>query len=221
MNRGILIAGNESPLFSALCVEASKRVEAHAAAFVPGDQTAETPQDQNAANGQILLDWNSSSPISARTLVLSALNKMERVDEAVLVCVPPAYRKTAEELSPAEIDKLIDSNIKGWFFLVRELSTLFRSQERGMLSLIVPELNTAAKDDVPDLIGPAAVSVFRSLAQRVLISSMNAPYGAMGFSSSEPGEESAFAAYVFKTVEEGRRNSGKWYKYGKLGLFGR
>jgi len=221
MTRGILIVGNESPLFSALCAEAAKRVETHAAALIPSSKTAEAQPDQNAADGRILLEWNSSSPISARTLVLSALNKMERIDDAVLVCVPPAYRKTAEDLSPAEIDRLIDSNIKGWFFLVRELSILFREKEQGMLSLVVPEINAGSKDDVPDLIGPAAVSVFRSFAQRVLLSSMNAPYSAMGFSSSDPGEESAFAAYIFKTMEEGRRNSGKWYKYGKLGIFGR
>jgi len=219
MTRGILIVGNESPLFSALCAEASKRVESYAAALIPSAKTAETPPDQNA-NGQILLEWNSSSPISARTLVLSALNKMERIDDAILVCVPPAYRQTAEDLSPAEIDRLIDSNIKGWFFLVRELSILFRNKEQGTLSLVVPEFNAGSKEDVPDLIGPAASSVFRSFAQRLLLSSMNAPYSAMGF-SSEPGEESAFAAYIFKTMEEGKRNSGKWYKHGKLGIFGR
>jgi hypothetical protein len=39
----------------------------------------------------------------------------------------------------------------------------------------------------------------------------------IGF-SSEGGEENAFAAYVFKNIEEGKRNSGKWNKYGKLGF---
>ncbi len=90
-----------------------------------------------------------------------------------------------------------------------------------MLTLVVSEVNSGSKEDVPDLIGPAAVSVFRSFAQRVLASSATAPYGVMGFSSSEPGEESAFATYIFKTLEEEKRNSGKWYKYGKLGFFGR
>jgi len=146
---------------------------------------------------------------------------MERIDEAVLVCVPPFFRKTAEELSPVEIDKFIDGNIKSWFFLVRELATLFNNTKQGMLSLIVSEVNAGSKDDVPDLFGPAAVSAFRSFAQRVLISSLTASYNAMGFSYSEPGEENAFAAYVFKTMEVGKRNSGKWYKYGKLGIFGR
>jgi NAD(P)-dependent dehydrogenase (short-subunit alcohol dehydrogenase family) len=221
MNRGILIAGNESPLFSAFCLETSKRTESYAAACIQYEKTAETPQESGLAGKQLLLEWNSSSPIAVRTLVLSAVNRMERIDNAVLICAPPSYRKTAEELSPAEIDTLIDSNIKGWFFLVRELTTVFRSQNGGTLSFIVSDLPTGAKEDIPDIIGPAAAAVFRAFAQRVLTSSAAAPYNVMGFSSSEPGEENAFAAFVFKIMEDEKRNSGKWHKYGKLGLFGR
>jgi hypothetical protein len=44
----------------------------------------------------------------------------------------------------------------------------------------------------------------------------------MGFSTPEAGEENAFAAYVFKTMEEGKRNSGKWHKHGgKFAFLGR
>jgi NAD(P)-dependent dehydrogenase (short-subunit alcohol dehydrogenase family) len=181
----------------------------------------ETQPEQDLANKQILLEWNSSSFISVRTLILSTINRIGRIDEAVLVCVPPFFRKTAEELSPVEIDRFIDNNIKSWFFLVRELATLFNHNKQGMLSLVVSEVNAGSKDDGPDLFGPAAISAFRSFAQRVLISSLTTSYNAMGFSYSEPGEENAFAAYVFKTMEAAKRNSGKWYKYGKLGLFGR
>jgi NAD(P)-dependent dehydrogenase (short-subunit alcohol dehydrogenase family) len=219
MGRGILIAGNESPLFSALCLETSMRTKTFAASRIQGD-TAEKPIDPALADRQIMLEWNSASPIAARTLVLSAINKLERIDDAVLVCAPPSYRKTAEDLAPVEIDALIDNNIKGWFFLVRELATVFRAQSRGTLSFIVSDFQTGAKEDIPDLIGPASAAVFRSFAQRVLTSSAAAPYNVMGFSSQEPGDETAFAAFVFKTMEEGR-NSGKWHKYGKLGIFGR
>ena len=231
MNRGIIIVGNTSSLFSALCTEAAKRVEKYALAFIP---RAADPLHSNEAlhisearpDRQIVLEWNPPSPVSAKTLVLSALNKMDHIDDAVLVCVPPAYRKTPEEFSAAEIDGLIDCNIKGWFFLVRELTAAFRARKGGTLSLVLPELtagfaNKAGGDEKPDFIGPAAAAAFRSFAQRVLLSSLNAPYNAMGFSLPEPGEENAFAAYVFKIMEDGKKNSGKWHKYGKFGFFGR
>jgi hypothetical protein len=44
----------------------------------------------------------------------------------------------------------------------------------------------------------------------------------MGFSSSEAGTEAAFAAFVFKLLDEGnKRNNGKWHKFSKLNPFNR
>jgi NAD(P)-dependent dehydrogenase (short-subunit alcohol dehydrogenase family) len=219
MTRGIFVAGNESALFSAVGVEAVKRVERFAAAFISrGTGTAEPVDPQDTR--RIVLDWNSGSPISARTLVLQAANRLEHIDNAVLVCVPPAYRCSVEGLFPADIDRLMDDNLKSWYFLVRELLAAFRVRKAGTLAMAL--LETGQKNDAgPDLVGPAVGSAFRSFAHNVLLSVAGAPYTVMGFSCSDPGEEGAFAAYIFKILDEGKKNSGKWHKYGKLGLFGR
>ena len=221
MARGILIAGNESPLLTALCVEAAKRVENYAVAFIPKEKGQELPKSVSG-DRRILIDWNPPSPISAKTLVLACQNKLNLIDDAILVCVPPACRKKANEFSVQEIDRLIDCNVKGWFFLVRELVAEFEKRGKGQLSLVLAsELGPLSKEDQADLLGPVAVASFRSFAQGILLSSFNACYSAMGFSPAEAGEENAFAAYVFKIMEEEKRNSGKWHKHGKFGLFGR
>jgi NAD(P)-dependent dehydrogenase (short-subunit alcohol dehydrogenase family) len=243
MTRGILIAGNESSLLSALGAEAAKRVKSCAAAVIPhgsggepGERQAENhKQAGSGGNPVVYLDWNPASPVSARTLVLAARNLLEHIDDAVLVCVPPAYRRPPEELAPAEIDRLIDRNIKGWFFLVRELAAVFkkRAPERkdagtgafggttGTLTLVLKDINAGARDDLPDLAGPPVAAAFRSFAQGLLISTANAPYTVTAFSSQEAGEEAAFAAYIFRTIEDEKRSAGKWHKYGKPGFFGR
>ncbi|MDR2049178.1 MAG: hypothetical protein LBP69_06960, partial [Treponema sp.] len=132
-----------------------------------------------------------------------------------------------------EIDRLIDCNVKSWFFLVRELAGVFkkRALEKkaapgsfdggfgGTLALVLKDVDSGARDDLPDLAGPAIAAAFRSFAQGLLISA--APYTVMGFSSRESGEEDPFAAYIFKTMEDDKRNAGKWHKYGRQGLFGR
>jgi NAD(P)-dependent dehydrogenase (short-subunit alcohol dehydrogenase family) len=220
VTRGILIAGNESTLFSTLCTEAAKRVETYTAAFIPRNQGPESVRNVPSEK-RITLDWNPPSPVSAKAMVLSALNKMEHIDDAILVCVPPAYRKNAEEFTAAEIDRFIDHNIKGWFFLARELTAVFKARGQGTLSLVLPELSAGSKPDAPDLTGPVVTAAFRSFAQGILLSSLNAPYEALGFSLPEPGEENAFAAFIFKTIEEGKRASGRWHKYGKFGFLGR
>ena len=212
VTRGIFIAGNNSSLLSALGAEAGKRVKKYVSACIPG----ETPGRFHEG----MPEWNPASPVSARTLVLAARNQLEHIDEAVLVCVPPAYRRPPADIVPAEIDRFIDYNIKGWFFLVRELAASFRRRSAGTLVLALQEINTGTREE-PDLAGPSAAAAFRAFAQNAVLASANASYLAMGFSSAESGAESAFAAYIFKTMEEGRRNSGKWHKFGKFNLFGR
>ncbi|MDR2210540.1 MAG: hypothetical protein LBO65_03610 [Spirochaetaceae bacterium] len=218
MTKGILIAGNPSLLFSALCAEAAKRTEKYAAARIPRYGEA-SPLDAPAK--QISLDWNPPSPISARTLVLSMINKINRMDTVILACVPPVYRRVVEDFSPPDLDRFTDNNIKGWFFLVREVAAVFKARGSGALSFVLSEVNPGSRDEAPDLLGPPATAAFRSFAQGLLNSPLNGFCSTMGFSSSEPGEESAFAAYVFKTMEEEKRNSGKWHRHGKFGIFGR
>ena len=108
MTRGIVIAGNESTLIHAVENEAARRAERYALALIPnrfsGDNSPNTrsPQDNSPSadpvaqdlpeKGRIPLDWNPGSPISARTLVIAAENRLEQISEAILVCAPPSVR---------------------------------------------------------------------------------------------------------------------------------
>jgi hypothetical protein len=222
MTRGILIAGNESSLFTALTAEAAKRVDRFAAASIPGSPSAGEPAP-GAQAGQITLPWNPGSPISARGLVLAAENRLERIDEAILACVPPALCRSAASLVPGEIETLVNDHVKSWFFLVKELASVFKARKAGTLALAVPVIGpSGGRDAAVDLLGPSAAESFRAFAQGLLASSVDEPFQVMGFSSSEAGEEEAFAAFIFKLMEEGnKRTPGKWHKFGRLNFFGR
>ncbi|MDR2748009.1 MAG: hypothetical protein LBB77_11260 [Treponema sp.] len=227
MTRGILIAGNESLLCAAIAAQAAKRVEHFAQALLPNrlsEQGRGSPRASYPSQGSppdpgsvaIPLVWNPGSPISARTLVLSAEHQLERIDEAVLVCAPPSLRRPAAEILPLDIEILVNDHIKGWFFLVRELTGIFRARRAGTLALVVPDLGSG-RDDQADLLGLPAAAAFRALAQGILASSFAEPYLALGFSSQEAGENENFAAYIFKLIDEtNKRNSGKWHKYGRF-----
>ena len=229
MTRGILIAGNESSLFSAAAAEALKRVEAFASALIPNrfplpEGGGALPVRTENAGGAIPLSWNPASSISARTLVLAAENRLERINNAIIVCSPPAVFRAAEALTPEEIEILVSDHIKGWFFLIRELILYFRRSGTGSLSLVVPEIVSGGREtsvNVPaDLLGPSALASFRAFAQGILASQAGEPFQTMGFATTEAGDEGNFAAWFFKIIdEEARRNSGRWHKYSKLKLF--
>jgi hypothetical protein len=241
MTRGILIAGNESPLLASLAAEAAKRVERFALACIPnrllyderseakdghGDAEAHTDgQEHTAASAgvDIPFKWNPGSPVSARTIVLSAENRLEHIDEALLVCAPPSVRRSITELPARDIEILVNDHIKGWFLLAKELASVFKTRKAGTLGLIFSDFPSGGgKDEKADLLGQAALASFRAFSQSLLASSFDEPYLSLGFSSSETGDEGPFASFVFKTLDESsRKNNGKWYKFGKFNLFGR
>lgn len=224
MTRGILIAGNGSALSEAMAAEAAKRVNTVSTAFIQNkfvetrQNTAVLPEGSTI----IPLSWNPGSPISARSLLLSAENHLGHIDDAVLICDPPAIRKKPGEITPSEIDYLVNNHIKGWFFLIRELILTFRARGKGNLCFVTSGMSSGGKDDVPDIAGPALAAAFKSYAESVLASSIGETFRAIAFSSSELGNESDFAAFIYKIIDdEKRQDSGKWYKFGKLNFFGR
>jgi len=221
MTRGIFIAGNESALSRAIEAETGSRVEHFASAFIPNrfsgavkSSTQETPQ-------RLPLDWNPSSPISARTLVLAAENRLEHIDEAILICSPPSIRSKAFDLSFSDVDIMFNDHIKGWFFLVKELATVFNNRKRGTLALVYPDISSSSpKDEAADLLGPPALASFRALTQSLLSAAHNEAYFTMGFSTTDAGNESGFASFIFKNLDEtAKRSNGKLHKYGKFSLF--
>ncbi|GHV75304.1 hypothetical protein AGMMS49942_01250 [Spirochaetia bacterium] len=219
MTRGILIAGNESTLSAALALEAGKRVERFCAAFVPNHLQTTPP----AANrqGPIPLAWNPGSPVSARTLALAAENQLGQITEAILICTPPAVRKNAADLNPANIEIIVNDYIKGWFFLVKELASVFKARKAGALALVLADTSGGGGRDDPDLIGPSVAASFHAFAQALMASSQTEPYDVYGF-AVPTGDDTNAGAFVFKTLEDSKRNAGKWHKFGsRLPFLGR
>ncbi|GHT87634.1 hypothetical protein FACS1894137_15180 [Spirochaetia bacterium] len=227
MTGGILIAGNESSLSAAIAAEAGKRAERFCAAFVPNHLPY--PVERSAPKeerGLIPLAWNPGSPVSARALTLAAENHLGQISEAILVCTPPTVRKSAADLHAANIEIIINDYIKGWFFLVKELASVFKARKAGALALVLSDTSGGGGRDDPDLIGPSVSASFHAFAQG-LMDSPAEPYGVYGF-TVPAGEDNALGAFVFKIIEEGgspkgvRRNAGKWHKFGsRLSFLGR
>ena len=221
--RGILIAGNESALLNFFEAEAAKRAEHYALAIIKNRFS-----DGNQLNGNteanneslIQLEWNPGSPISASNLILAAKNRLENISEAILICDPPSVYCAAADIKIVDVEVLANDHIKGWFYLVRELVSTFREKGEGALALVFPESAAGNKDDAADLLGSAAAASFKALTKGLLAASVSEPYITMGFSGACTGEETSFASFVFKHLDEKtRRSNGKFHKYGKMGFF--
>jgi len=227
MTRGIFIAGNDSTLSRAVEAEVSNRVEQFASALIPNrlldgmTLTAETRSNNESSSGRIPLDWNPSSPISARTLVMAAENRLERIDEAILVCSPPSIRSRPAKLPFSAVEIMVNDHIKGWLFLIKELSAIFKERGSGILALVYPDINfNSTRDKIVDFLGPSSVASFRALTQGLLSAAHEDSYFTVGFSTSDIGNEAAFASFIFKMIDDSiKRTNGKLHKFGKFNFF--
>jgi hypothetical protein len=221
MTRGIFITGNESALIRSIEAAAASRVDKYAVALIPNRLSGAVKNSPQESEKRLSLDWNPSSPISARTVVLAAENRLEHIDDAILVCSPPSIRAAAAELPLSDIEVIVNDHIKGWFFLIKELASVFTNRKRGTLALVYPEIKTSTgKDNTADILGPSSLACFRSLTHGLLAAAHKEPYITMGFSCSEAGSEEAFATFVYKYVDEGNmRSNGKLFKYGSFSFF--
>ncbi|MCL1992380.1 MAG: hypothetical protein FWG66_05485 [Spirochaetes bacterium] len=226
MTRGILVAGNESVLGRAIEVEAAKRVHKYVSAFITNriaqpSAPLKEHLPERVEESRISLDWNPGSPISARTLVLAAENRLEHIDEAILVCSPPAVRRPASQLLLADVEILVNDHVKGWFFLVKEIATVFANRKSGTLALVYYDATAVqeSKDDMTDLLGASAAASFTAFTRSLLMAARGDPYVTMGFSAATPGDEAGFASFLFKHLDEGNMSkNGKLLTYGKLGI---
>jgi len=221
MTRGIFIAGNESALSRSIESAAVSRVEKYTSALIPNRLSGAVKNTPQENDKRLSLDWNPSSPISARTVVLAAENRLEHIDDAILICSPPSIRAGAAELPLSDIEIIVNDHIKGWFFLIKELAAVFTNRKCGTLSLVYPDIKiSTGKDDAADILGPSSLASFRALTQGLLVAAHSEPYITMGFSCSETGSEEAFATFIYKYIDEGnRRSNGKLFKYGSFSFF--
>lgn len=223
MTRGIFLAGNESALSRAIEAETANRAEQYAVALIPnrfsGTISSDTVSREN--DKRLFLEWNPSSPISARTLVIAAENRLEHIDEAILFCSPPSIRCNAAGLPLSDVEIMINDNIKGWFFLVRELAAVFSSRKHGTLALVCQDTGTdSRKDGMTNILGPSALASFRAFMQGLLAAAKNESYITTGFSASAIGKESAFAAFIYKNLDNSSmKSNGKLNKFGELHFF--
>jgi NAD(P)-dependent dehydrogenase (short-subunit alcohol dehydrogenase family) len=205
MPRTILVTEGESPVGAALVQLFAARGYAVAAA------SDRVPSASSAAKRPLALAWNRRSPISARTLVLSVLNALETLDEAVILEPPSPAGVPLHEAASADIERAFDDS-KGPVFLARELLRTFLARGGGVVSFVC---GGAAAGPLES----AAREAFRGLAAGILASPGSEAIVANGFQCGAV-DLREYAAFIDRTLEEkARKITGRWFSYPSRGGF--
>jgi hypothetical protein len=148
--------------------------------------------------------WNRRSPLSARTVLLSAVNALEAVDEIVILEPPVAAPALLQETGSAEIERAFD-DARGPVFLAREALTYLLRRGSGVLCMVSG--------------GPAAAPLesamrecFRGACSSLLLAGSGSSGIVVNGFQSGGVESEEYGAFIDRTLEEkARKISGRWF----------
>lgn len=142
----------------------------------------EEEKAQEAKSGLCTIEWNKSSPLSARSLVLQTATIFGRMDEAVLYFDEEWFAAKAEKMDSEEIVRGCDDMIAGYQYLTLEVLNAFQRREtsegKGRLVFLLKETpnridvlkNPAVKDGLSPIASPLVASgaaAFASFAENI------------------------------------------------------
>lgn len=218
MGSRLLVAGPDSALTRELVSVylAEGRIVALAQAAGTGDTIPAAPRQPDgtagtsAAGSQVhRLEWNRRSPVSARNVLLECRSLMGGLESAVVVFAPGRDNRAFHETPAGYIEEAVDTGLKGYMFLLRELLGYFQKSGSGTLAV-------AVHDEGSEILSPVEACVsgsFAALVQSLAVFYQNEPVSIMGFRSSTT-QVSEYAQFIRRTLEEKQgKTTGVWHKY--------
>jgi hypothetical protein len=158
--------------------------------------------------------WNRSSPISAKSMFLKALNRFETLDEVLLLGDPPLSIPPLDEVSYEMIERTVDCWIKGNLFLLKNVIGGYLEANGGTLALVNTRFH-----ETPTPLEEAIQRSFMGLTRSLLTAYSDRGINIVAFESTE-NHARDFAGYIYRNLtDKGGRTSGRWLRY-KKGIFG-
>ena len=214
MERVVLISDVQTPLGEELArryLAAGARV-----AVTRSNQEARESPLVSESDGLLLTDWNRRSAISTRNVLLSALNRFGRIDEALLLHCPAVEASLLGEASYEAIERNVDTWLKGTLFLAKAVLETFARAGGGRLALVHharqggSPLSRQTDLSLPPLEATLR-GAFRALAQSLMDTGGAKGVAVLAFESLSTPERD-FADFVLEAMTQ-RGSSGKWLRY--------
>ena len=197
------VIGSNSPLGQALIEKCKSQGLALASVAVSENIKA------SGKNGSFILNWTSRSPLSAGTIVRSLTNQFSNMEHVYIIYSPGVENRAFHELPSSAIETIIDDQVKGYTFLLKELFALTRKKKNIFLHCIVYTGGS-------EILAPqdaAALGYVRSLISSLFTFYQNEEILINGFESSSPDHE-AFASFIQRQIFEVRNKiNRKWFRF--------
>jgi NAD(P)-dependent dehydrogenase (short-subunit alcohol dehydrogenase family) len=203
MEKAAAIIGSNSPLGLAIAENCKHQGFSLASVAVSEDVKA------SRKNGSFTISWNTRSPLSASTVVRSISNQFGQIQDIYIIYTPGVENRAFHDLPSSAIETIVDDQVKGYTFLLRELFALTRKKKNIFLHCIVYTGGS-------EILAPqdaAALGYIRSLISSLFTFYQNEDILFNGFESSSPDHD-AFAAYIQKQTGDAKsKTNRKWFRF--------
>lgn len=157
----------------------------------------------------IEIPWNNRSPLSAKNIILECQNKMEGFDDVLTIFSSEQNNKPIHEISSAEIESTIDSNLKGNLFILKEIILYFQKIGAGNISLI----HDIEQGEILAPLYAVETGGLSTLTKSLFVSYQNEQLTINSYRSNS-GELTDYAKYIFNTISERTKPvHGKIFKF--------
>lgn len=144
-----------------------------------------------AKSGMCTYEWNRSSPISARALILQTENMFSQMNEAVLYFDEEHFASSEKQIDSEQISRTLDDMVSGFQYLAMEVLARFEKKNNsgapGTLAFLLKECpcsldvikNPMLKNGITSIASPlvaAAAASFVSFAENIAAIYGDAPY---------------------------------------------
>jgi NAD(P)-dependent dehydrogenase (short-subunit alcohol dehydrogenase family) len=159
--------------------------------------------DPVAERALLRILWNRRSPLSARTVLLDAINAFDAIEEIVILEPAVAAPALLQETGSAAIERAFD-DARGPLFLAREALSYFQRRGGGVLCMVSGGPSAAPLES-------GMRECFRGVCTSLMSAGGTGGLIVNGFQSGGvPPDE--YAAFIDKTLEDkARKISGRWF----------
>ena len=178
-------------------------------------ESYEEAKTREAKSGTCTIEWNRSSPLSARSLVLQTLTIYGSLDEVLLYFDEEWFASRADKMDSEQVSRTCDEMIAGFQYLSLEAISTFRRRDtaEGPGSLIFLYKQTPSRVDV--LRSPGLMDGMSAIASP-LVAAASAAFVAFAENLAAVCQESIFVDVVLLrgelSIEGFRRDdeTGRW-----------
>jgi NAD(P)-dependent dehydrogenase (short-subunit alcohol dehydrogenase family) len=133
MSKVVLIAGSET-LLGRKIVE--KELNLGNRVVAPVSSSGESSTGESSRENLLVIPWNKSSLFSAKTIIQETVRRWGYLDRAYIIGGVNQERAPFADLSLADLDKVVDREIKGLLYLTNQLMNLLSKKPSSSLFFI-------------------------------------------------------------------------------------